>query len=88
MMVCESSQNIQQVPLFQHLLLPGGEVCFCMEFCEREELYCRNSPGVFFFADNSEFKTQSVVQLQLPPCEHAVSQVFKSQVPQSCLRRH
>lgn len=36
-----------------------------MEFCEREELYCRSSPDVFFFADNSKFKTQSVVQL--PP---------------------
>lgn len=57
-----------------------------MEFCEREELYCRSSPDVFFFADNSKFKTQSVVQL--PPSALTVSQVFRSQVPQSCLRRH
>lgn len=57
-----------------------------MEFSEREELYCRSSPDVFFFADNSKFKTQSVVQL--PPSALTVSQVFRSQVPQSCLRRH
>lgn len=47
MLASKLSQNIQELPLFQLLLLPCRELCFCMGFCKREELCCRNSPGVF-----------------------------------------
>lgn len=73
--------------LFQHLPLPVRELCFCMVFCEREELCCRKSSSywVFLFADDSKLKTQSRAVASF--WSYCVP-VFKSQVLQSHLRRH
>lgn len=51
MLASKLSQNIQELPLLQLLLLPCTglvhRTCFCMGIFEREELCYRNSPGVF-----------------------------------------
>lgn len=78
MIASKISQNVLQLPSFQHLPLPVGELCFCMGLCEREELCCRSSSSYWVSFRLLRTVNSKHSQLQLPPPDFTVSQGLRT----------